>query len=134
MARNDEERILALEKEAAGLGYVVAEHSLPAGERELAGQFRRIADHLARTISERTPAERRRLRQETSKHIKALGDVVRAKHIQHHLPFSCIDDYDECVAKQKKRRKSPYLCFLALFICLANSMTSLLAAIALAAN
>ena len=53
---------------------------------------------------------------------------------QHHRPFRCIDEYDECVRKQKKQKKSPYLCSVALFICLANSMKVLLAAIAAAAK
>ena len=86
-------------------------------------------------MSERTPAERKSVRQEISKRIKKLSDVVRAKYIQFHLaPFSCIDEHDECVRRKKKQKKSPYLCFLALFICLLNSMTALLAAIAAAAK
>ena len=134
MARNDEQRILSLEKEGALLGSIVVDQSLQAGERELAEQFHWIADQLVQTLREETPAKRRRLRQETSKRTKELGDVVRAKHIQHHLPFSCIDDYDECVRGRKKQKKSPYLCSVALFICLARSMTALLAAIAAAAK
>jgi hypothetical protein len=37
------------------------------------------------------------------------------------------------VRKRKRQRKSTYLCFLVLFICLARSMTALMAAIAAAA-
>jgi hypothetical protein len=133
MARNDEEKIHLLETEAVLLGYSVAEKSFVLGETELGNQFRWIASNLTpTTTSEKTPAERRRLRQEISKRTKELSDVVRAKHIQHHLAFSCIDDYDECVRKRKSQKKSPYLCFLALYICLANSMTALLTAIAAA--
>src|SRR5262249_30894391 len=134
MARNDEEKILMLERVGVRLGYVVAEYSLPVGERELAMHFHLIADHIVRTMSEETPAKRRRLRREISRQIKALSDVVREKHIQHHREFSCIDEYNECVRKQKKQKKSPYLCSVALFICLANSMKALLAAIAAAAT
>jgi hypothetical protein len=83
--------------------------------------------------SAETPAERKRVRQEISKRTKELSDVVREKHIKHHLPFSCIDDHDECVRKRKRQRKSTYLCFLVLFICSARSMTALMAAIAAAA-
>ena len=132
MARNDEEEISTLEEVAARAGYNVEVKSRQAGEPEIADQFHRIADHLA-GMTDKTPAERRRRRQEMSKHIKKLSDVVRAKHVQYGLlPFRCNDEYDKCVRKQKKRRKSFYLCYLALYICLANSMTSLLAAIALA--
>jgi hypothetical protein len=130
----DEREILALEEKAKNLGYEALEHSSMVGERELSDQFRWIASHLPSTINEKPTAERRRVRKEISKHTKELGDAVRAKHIQHNLPFRCIDDYDECVAKRKRQKQSPYLCSLVLFICLANSMTGLLAAIAAAAG
>ena len=136
MARNDEEEIRKLEAEAVQLGYSAAEGSIKIGELELANQFRWIAGRLTpeRMTSAETPAERKRVRQEISKRTKELSDVVREKHIKHHLPFSCIDDRDECVRKRKRQRKSTYLCFLALYICLANSMTALLTAIAAAAG
>jgi hypothetical protein len=135
MARNDEEEIRKLEAEAVQLGYSAAEGSIKIGELELANQFRWIAGRLTpeRMTSAETPAERKRVRQEISKRTKELSDVVREKHIKHHLPFSCIDDHDECVRKRKRQRKSTYLCFLVLFICLARSMTALMAAIAAAA-
>jgi hypothetical protein len=135
MARNDEEEIRKLEAEAVQLGYSAAEGSIKIGELELANQFRWIAGRLTpeRMTSAETPAERKRVRQEISKRTKELSDVVREKHIKHHLPFSCIDDHDECARKRKRQRKSTYLCFLVLFICLARSMTALMAAIAAAA-
>jgi hypothetical protein len=135
MARNDEEEIRKLEAEAVQLGYSAAEGSIKIGDLELANQFRWIAGRLTpeRMTSAETPAERKRVRQEISKRTKELSDVVREKHIKHHLPFSCIDDHDECVRKRKRQRKSTYLCFLVLFICLARSMTALMAAIAAAA-
>jgi hypothetical protein len=136
MARNDEEEIRKLEAEAVQLGYSAAEGSIKIGELELANQFRWIAGRLTpeRMTSAETPAERKRVRQEISKRTKELSDVVREKHIKHHLPFSCIDDHDEFVRKRKRQRKSTYLCFLALYICLARSMTALLAAITAAAK
>jgi hypothetical protein len=135
MARNDEEGIRALEAEATRLGYHVLEEALKIGGVELGNQFRWIAGHLMpERMSALTPEERKRVRQEISKRTKELSDVVRAKHIQHHLPFSCIDQHDECVRKRKRQRKSTYLCFLALYVCLARSMTTLLAAIAAAAK
>jgi hypothetical protein len=134
MARNDEEEILALEKEASQLGYGVVEKSILIGELELSNQFRWIAGYLMpERMSALTPAQRRHVRQQISKRTKELSDVVQAKHIQHHLAFSCIDLHDECVRKWKRQKKSPYLCFLALYICLARSMTALLAAITAAA-
>jgi hypothetical protein len=134
MARNEEEKILALEKEASQLGYGVVEGLIRIGELELSNQFRWIAGHLMpERMSALTPGQRRSVRQQISKRTKELSDVVQAKHIQHHLAFSCIDQYDECVQKRKRQKKSPYLCFLALYICLANSMKALLAAMAAAA-
>src|SRR5262249_24952760 len=120
MARNETEEMLALEREASELGYVVVQNTIRIRKFELSDQFRWIAGQLApQTMSERTPAERKHVRQEMSKRIKELGEVVREKHTQHHRPFRCIDEYDECVRKQKKQKKSPYLCSVALFICLA---------------
>ena len=86
-------------------------------------------------MSALTPVERKRVRQEISKRTKELSDVVKAKYIKLHLtPFLCNDQYDECVRKKKRQKKSTYLCDLALLICLLNSMTPLLAAIAIAAK
>jgi hypothetical protein len=134
MARNGEVEILALEREASQLGYGVVGKSIEIREFELSNQFRWIAFNLMpERMGALTPAQRRHVRQQISKRTKELSDVVRAKHVQHHLAFSCIDLHDECVRKRKRQRKSTYLCFLALYICLARSMTALLAAIAAAA-
>jgi len=131
MARNDEKEIRTQEIQAVRLGHVVVEQALAIGELQLANQFRWIEGQLQLAQGkERTPAERKRLRQAISKRTKELSEVVKEKHIQHHLAFSCIDQHDECVRKKKRQKKSPYLCFLALFICLAHSTTALLAAIA----
>src|SRR5215471_8676651 len=144
MARNDDKEILAQEKEASQLGFdvVVTIHGLDiaTAERlaasqselmEFANQFRWIASNLVpERMTARTPAERKRIRQEISKRTKELSDVVKAKHIQHHLAFSCIDLHDECVRKKKRQKRSNYLCFLALFICMGSSIKGLLAAIA----
>ena len=133
MPRNDEKEIRTQEIQAARLGDVVVEQALATGELELANQFRWIVGQLQLAQrKERTLAERKRLRQAISKRTKELSDVVQRKHIQHHLAFSCIDDYDQCVRKRKRQKKSPYVCFLALFICMASSMKGLLAAIAAA--
>ena len=144
MARNDEVEILALEKEASQLGFDVVvtirdvdietAERLAASQsevRELSDQFHWIASNLVpERMAARTPVDRKRVRQEISKRTKELSEVVKAKHTQRHLAFSCIDQHDECVRKKKRQKKSPYLCFLALFICLAHSTTALLAAIA----
>jgi hypothetical protein len=147
MARNDEVEILIKEKEAVGLGYYVLKQLSESHIAELTpigNQFHWIANHLrehlkemsertpAREMSERTLAQRKRLRQEISKRTKELSEAVKEKHIQHHLAFSCIDQHDECVRKRKKQKRSPYVCFLALFICLGSSMKGLIAAIAAA--
>jgi hypothetical protein len=148
MARNDEEEILALEKEASQLGYdvvvtirdldIATAEGLAASQSELmefANQFRWIASHLMpERMSALTPVDRKRVRQEISKRTKELSEVVKAKHTQRYLAFSCIDKHDECVRKKKRQKKSPYLCFLALYICLAQSITALLAAIARSAG
>ena len=134
MARNDEEEIRTQEIQAARLGNYVVERSIQVGERELSDQFRWIAGHLG-NMSALTPTERKRVRHEISKRTKELSDVVKAKYIKLHLtPFLCNDQYDECVRKKKRQKKSTYLCDLALLICLLNSMTPLLAAIAIAAK
>src|SRR5262249_49160485 len=116
MARNDEEKIRELENQASMFGIDVLP-SMPS-EPELADKFRWIAGLLVQAMREETPAKRRPIQRGISKRIKELSDVVREKHIQHHLPFRCIDEYDECVRKRKKQKKSPYLCSVALFICL----------------
>jgi hypothetical protein len=148
MARNDEVEILALEKEASQLGFdvvmtirdldIATAERLAASQselRELSDQFHWIASNLVpERMTARTPVDRKRVRQEISKRTKELSDVVKAKHTQRHLAFSCIDLHDECVRKKKRQKKSPYLCFLALYICLAQSMTTLLAAIARASG
>jgi len=148
MARNDEVEILALEKEASQLGFdvvvtirdldIATAERLAASQselRELSDQFHWIASNLVpERMTARTPVDRKRVRQEISKRTKELSDVVKAKHTQRHLAFSCIDLHDECVRKNKRQKNSPYLCFLALYICLAQSMTALLAAIARAAG
>jgi hypothetical protein len=72
MARNDEEEILTQELEAARLGYSVVEDSILIGEVELSNQFRWIASHLM-YMSDRSPAERKRVRQEISKRSKELS-------------------------------------------------------------
>src|SRR5215471_10867613 len=99
MARNDEAEILALEKEASQLGYDVVERSIRIGERELSDQFRWIASNLMPTrMIARSPAERKRIRQEISQRTRDLSDVVKAKYIKLHLaPFLCIDQHDECM-------------------------------------
>ena len=148
MARNDEVEILALEKEASQLGFdvvvtirdldIATAERLAASQserRELSDQFHWIASNLVpERMTARTPVDRKRVRQEISKRTKELSDVVKAKHTQRHLAFSCIDQHDECVRKKKRQKKSPYLCFLALYICLAQSITALLAAIARSAG
>src|SRR5262249_15248860 len=122
MARNDEEEILALEKEASPLGLdvvvTIRDLDIATAERlaasqselmELGNQFGEIASRLMpERMTARTPAERNRVRQEISKRTKELSDVVKAKHTQHHLAFSCIDQHDECVRKRKRQKKSPY--------------------------
>ena len=133
MARNDEAEIRTQEIQAAQLGHVVVEQALAIGELQLANQFRWIVGQLQLAQrKERTPAERKRLRQAISKRTKELSEVVKEKHIQHHLAFSCIDQHDECIRKRKNQKKSRYVCFLALFICLGSSMKGLIAAIAAA--
>ena len=112
MARNDEEEIRKQEMHAARLGHIVVEEALAIGELELAYQFRSIVDQLAQSGErtpaghERSPAARKRIRQEISKRTKELSEVVKAKHIQRHLAFSCIDLHDECVRKRKRHKKS----------------------------
>src|SRR5215472_4436591 len=132
MGRNDEEQILSLEKEASRLGFDVAvtirDLDIATAERlaasqsellELGNQFREIAFHLMpERMGALTPWERKSVREKISKRTKELSDVVKAKHIQHHLAFSCIDLHDECVRKRKRQKKSPYVRFIALFICL----------------
>ena len=113
MARNDEEeKILALELEASQIAYrsSIIERSYRVGEAELGEQFRWIAGQYLAEMSDKTPAERKRLRQEMSRLIKELGDAVRAKHIEHRVPFSCIDDYDVC-AEAEKTEEVPLLVF-----------------------
>ena len=124
MAKEEERKILALEEEAGDVGYALLEYTLTAGEEELTNRFRWIAHHLRQTIREETPAKRRPLRQEISKRTKELSDVVRES----------INDYDECVRKRKREKKSPYLCSVALFICLANSVKVLVTAVAAGAG
>ena len=144
MARNDEGEILALEKEASQLGFdvvvTIRDLDIETAERlaasqselmEFANQFRWIASHLMpERMGTLTPVERKRVRQKISKRTEKLSEVVQKKHIQHHLSFSCLDLYDECVRKRKRQKKSPYLCSLALIICLGNSMKGLIAAVA----
>ena len=147
MARNDEVEILALEKEASQLGFdvvvtirdvdIATAERLAASQsevRELSDQFHWIASNLVpERMAARTPVDRKRVRQEISKRTKELSEVVKAKHTQRYLAFSCIDQHDECIRKRKNQKKSRYVCFLALFICLGSSMKGLLAAIAAAA-
>ena len=146
MARNDEVEILALEKEASQLGFdvvvtirdldIATAERLAASQsevRELSDQFHWIASNLVpERMAARTPVDRKRVRQEISKRTKELSEVVKAKHTQRYLAFSCIDKHDECVRKKKRQKKSRYVCFLALFICLGSSMKGLIAAIAAA--
>ena len=124
MGRNDEEQILSLEKEASRLGFdvgvTIRDLDIATAERlaasqselmELSNQFHWIASHLTpERMSALTPAERKSVRQEISKRTKELSDVVKAKHTQRHLAFSCIDPHDECLRKKKRQKKSPYLC------------------------
>ena len=118
MARNDEVEISIREKEAAAVGYNVWKQLSESHIGELTpigNQFHWIASHLrehlrekiertpARELSERTPAKHKRFRQEISKRTKELSEVVKEKHIQHHLAFSCIDQHDECVRKRSMK-------------------------------
>ena len=126
MARNDEVEILALEKEASQFGFdvtirdldIATAEQLAASQselRELSDQFHWIASNLVpERMTARTPVDRKRVRREISKRTKELGDVVKAKHTQRHLAFSCIDLHDECMRKKKRQKRSTYLCFLAL--------------------
>ena len=123
MARNDEVEILALEKEASQLGFdvvvtirdldIATAERLAASQselRELSDQFHWIASNLVpERMTARTPVDRKRVRQEISKRTKELSDVVKAKHTQRHLAFSCID-CTTSVCGRRKDRRSPLIC------------------------
>jgi hypothetical protein len=107
------------EQEAVNIGYEVAEAAYRSGDIQLANRFRRIAASI-RNQEQLISAKRRRTRNDIVKHTEELHDFVQTKYSN--LEFRCIDDYERCKKKQKKERKSAYLCAIALFICIARRL------------